>query len=49
MEFEAILGPLKILSLLSVIIAFLGVIAFAFWPSKRKSFDEAAHLPLNED
>jgi cytochrome c oxidase cbb3-type subunit 4 len=49
MEFEAILGPLKILSLLSVIIAFLGVIAFAFWPSKKKSFDEAAHLPLNED
>jgi cytochrome c oxidase cbb3-type subunit 4 len=49
MEFEAILGPLKILSLLSVIVAFLGVIAFAFWPSKGKSFDEAAHLPLNED
>jgi cytochrome c oxidase cbb3-type subunit IV len=50
MDFEAILnGPLKLLSLLSVIIAFIGVIAFALWPSKKKSFDEAARLPLNED
>jgi cbb3-type cytochrome oxidase subunit 3 len=49
MEFEAILGPLKLVSLFSVIIAFLGVIAFALWPSKKKHFDEAAHLPLNED
>jgi len=49
MEFEAILGPLKLVSLFSVIIAFLGVIAFALWPSKKKHFVEAAHLPLNED
>ncbi len=49
MEFEAILGPLKLFSMLSVIFAFLGVIVFALWPSKRKSFDDAAHLPLNED
>ena len=49
MDFEAILGPLKLISLLSVIIAFTGVIAFAMWPSKKKSFDEAARLPLNED
>jgi cbb3-type cytochrome oxidase subunit 3 len=49
MDFEAILGPLKLFSLLSVIIAFVGVVAFALWPSKKKSFDEAARLPLNED
>ena len=49
MDFEALLGPLKLVSLFSVIIAFLGVIAFAFWPSKKKDFDKAAHLPLNED
>jgi cytochrome c oxidase cbb3-type subunit 4 len=47
--FIAILGPLKIISLLSVIVAFTGVVVFAFWPSKKKSFDEAARLPLNED
>jgi cbb3-type cytochrome oxidase subunit 3 len=50
MDFEAILnGPLKLLSLLSVVIAFIGVVLFALWPSKKKSFDEAARLPLNED
>jgi cytochrome c oxidase cbb3-type subunit 4 len=49
MDFEAILGPLKLFSLISVIIAFIGVVAFALWPSKKKSFDEAARLPLNED
>ena len=49
MDFESLLGPLKILSLFSVIIAFTGVVAFALWPSKKKSFDEAAHRPLNED
>jgi cytochrome c oxidase cbb3-type subunit IV len=49
MDFEAILGPLKLFSLISVIIAFSGVVAFALWPSKKKSFDEAARLPLNED
>lgn len=49
MDFEAILGPLKLVSLFSVILAFAGVVAFALWPSKKKDFDEAAHLPLNED
>jgi cytochrome c oxidase cbb3-type subunit IV len=47
--FLAILGPLKIISLFSVIIAFTGVVVFAMWPSKKKGFDEAARLPLNED
>ena len=49
MNVEAFFGTLKLVSLLSVVIAFVGVIAFALWPSKKKSFDEAAHLPLNED
>ncbi len=49
MELEALMGPLKLLSLFSVIIAFLGIVAFALWPSQQKRFDEAARLPLNED
>ena len=49
MDLEALLGPLKLVSLFSVIIAFTGVVAFAFWPSKKKSFDEAGRLPLDED
>lgn len=30
---------------------FLGVVAYAFWPSKKrkKAFDEASRIPLKED
>ena len=28
---------------------FLGVLAFALWPSNKKKFDEAAQIPLRED
>ena len=28
---------------------FLGVLAYALWPSNRKKFDEAARIPLKED
>nr|WP_264597368.1 cbb3-type cytochrome c oxidase subunit 3 [Rhodoblastus acidophilus] len=40
---------MKIVSILSVVVAFLGVVVYALWPSKKKAFDEAARLPLNED
>jgi cytochrome c oxidase cbb3-type subunit IV len=52
MDLEALTAiwvPFKIVSVFLVIIAFLGVIAYALWPSKKKSFDHASHLPLNED
>jgi cbb3-type cytochrome oxidase subunit 3 len=49
MTVEALWVTLRIVSIFLVIGAFLGVIAFALWPAKRKSFDEAARLPLNED
>jgi cytochrome c oxidase cbb3-type subunit 4 len=28
---------------------FLGVLVYAFWPSNKKKFDEAARMPLKED
>jgi cytochrome c oxidase cbb3-type subunit 4 len=31
------------------VIVFLLVVAYAFWPSKKKSFDDAARIPLKED
>ena len=30
-------------------IAFLCVCAYAYWPTKKRSFDEAAQIPLKED
>ncbi len=49
MDVEAFFTQMKIVSILSVVVAFLGVVVYALWPSKKKSFDEAARLPLNED
>lgn len=28
---------------------FLGVVAYAFWPSRRKQFEQDAQIPLRED
>jgi cytochrome c oxidase cbb3-type subunit 4 len=28
---------------------FLAVVVYAFWPSRKKQFDEAARIPLRED
>ncbi len=30
-------------------VIFLLVIAYAFWPSRQKQFDESARIPLRED
>jgi cytochrome c oxidase cbb3-type subunit 4 len=31
------------------VIVFLLVIAYAFWPSRKKSFEDASRIPLGED
>ena len=28
---------------------FLAILAYALWPANRKTFDEAASMPLRED
>ena len=35
--------------LLYFVAAFLGVLVYAFWPSRKEKFDEAARMPLRED
>ena len=35
--------------LIYFVAVFLGVIAYALWPSRKTKFDEAAHIPLRED
>ena len=35
--------------LLYFVTVFLVVIVYALWPSRKKQFDEAAHIPLRED
>jgi cytochrome c oxidase cbb3-type subunit 4 len=31
------------------VILFAAVLVYALWPSRKKQFDEAAHIPLRED
>lgn len=31
------------------VIVFLGVLAYALWPSRKRQFEEAARIPLRED
>ena len=42
-EFAATWGSLYFAAI------FFVVLAYAMWPSKPKSFEEAAHIPLIED
>lgn len=30
-------------------VIFAGAVAYALWPSNRRSFDDASHIPLRED
>jgi cytochrome c oxidase cbb3-type subunit 4 len=35
--------------LLYFVAAFVGVLVYALWPSRKATFDEAARMPLRED
>ena len=35
--------------LVYMMILFIGVCVYAFWPSNKDKFDEAAHMPLDEE
>lgn len=35
--------------LLYFVAVFLAVVAYAFWPSNKKKFDDASKIPLRED
>ena len=49
MDITPYIGAAKLMSLLAVSGTFVLIIAYALWPSKKKDFDQAASLPLNED
>lgn len=49
MDITPYIGAAKLMSLVAVSATFALIIAFALWPSKKKDFDHAASLPLNED
>lgn len=42
-------GIAQSVGLLYFVAMFLGVVAYALWPSNRSRFESAARTPLNED
>jgi cytochrome c oxidase cbb3-type subunit 4 len=49
MQYEQIAHFAATYGLIYLVILFAGALAYAFWPSNRKKFEDAARLPLEED
>jgi cbb3-type cytochrome oxidase subunit 3 len=49
MNIQPYLHDAQLLSLVSVCVTFIGIVAYALWPSMQSTFDSASRLPLNED
>ncbi|MTI42425.1 cytochrome c oxidase cbb3-type subunit 4 [Roseibium hamelinense] len=47
--YTAVAGFAQTWGLLYFVILFAIVVAYALWPKNRKSFDDAAQIPLRED
>lgn len=49
MTYEAISEFSKSWGLVYLMVMFVSVCAYAFWPRNQQKFDEAARLPLEKD
>ncbi len=49
MTYEQVASISQVVALLFFIALFVGVLIYAFWPGNKKSFEEAAKLPLEKD
>jgi len=49
MQYEQIAHFAATYGLIYLVILFAGALAYAFWPSNGKKFEDAARLPLEED
>jgi cytochrome c oxidase cbb3-type subunit 4 len=49
MQYEQVAQFAATYGLIYLIILFAGVLAYAFWPANKGTFEKAARLPLEED
>jgi len=49
MEYQAVAEFAQTWGLVYLVVLFVGVVAYALWPSNRRKFDDAARIPLKED
>ena len=49
MTYDVVANFSQVTSLLFFIALFIGVLAYALWPSNKKKFYDASKIPLRED
>lgn len=49
MEYNEVLVFARSWGLVYLIVMFVGILGWTFWPSNRRRFDDAASIPLKED
>ncbi|MGC2409579.1 MAG: cbb3-type cytochrome c oxidase subunit 3 [Methyloceanibacter sp.] len=49
MTYEQVSSITQIAALLFFVALFVGVVIYAFWPGNKKSFEEDAKIPLEQD
>jgi len=49
MDFETVSQFSRTWGLVYLVIMFIGIVGYAFWPKSKKKFHDAAHIPLKED
>ena len=46
---EAIYPAIRSLWVVWLVVLFLGIVTWAFWPSRRKKLQDQANIPLRDD
>jgi len=49
MHYEQVAHFAATYGLIYLVVLFAGALVYAFWPSNKEKFDNAARLPLEED
>ena len=49
MTYEQVASISQVVALIFFVVLFAGVLLYAFWPGNKKSFEQAARLPLEKD
>ncbi|MDP6704709.1 MAG: cbb3-type cytochrome c oxidase subunit 3 [Alphaproteobacteria bacterium] len=49
MSYESVASFAQTWGLVYMVLLFLGVLVYAFWPGNKEKFKRAARLPLEED
>ena len=49
MSWDSIYGAIRSLWVLWLMLIFIGIVVWAFWPGRKKKLERAARIPLEDD